>query len=472
MPNGPHGTRTVAPAQRESVAGRYSHSEGYIQAKHWLPHTEGNIQATEFTELVREPSCFAAVDMQFSMEQLRLLAKESSERTLAGARAICEEVATRVVQEALDRERLQRWDEACVRDETIEAVLTEAVLRKLASRMQQFEEHQEQSWQSQLAEWQRWREQQESWTSRLGTCEPTASTPSTTSGSPTAGGRAASSRDGSPGGPPTSSATAGRASFGRSRPATPPSSVDIKGFITDYRNPEASALTAAEAVAFLKGLLCNLQTDLKDLLDIVRSLGAVSRRVLVSKLTVYLREPDRATAGRLKTALEQELSKRDLKINGLSPRVSLETEACMRQANREAARLYQVLEQCNVPKECFRLVYERSSQRPTSIAVYRMTGRPSRMISWSLEAGWTVIPVAWDAVPSRHPQYSTSGHQLQLGRLLLTTCSQALLLYYWGFRFFVFVTRGLASLGPQWPTGRALRRLFFLVGGGPGNSPI
>ena len=177
-----------------------------------------------------------------------------------------------------------------------------------------------------------------------------------------------------------------------------PSCIEIKGFIKNWADSEASALLSAEARECLEALLSLLSESDKMGIDAPRTLQATSRRTFLNMLCIFLREPSRAVAWRVKGAVEMDIKGRGLTIYEQIPIVAIETSQQMRPLCKAAGRFYSLLETANINKEAIKIEYVAFKE----LAIRRLQGvpRPTMLARYSESEGWRLTEAEWSSLSS------------------------------------------------------------------------
>lgn len=174
-----------------------------------------------------------------------------------------------------------------------------------------------------------------------------------------------------------------------------PALINLQGYIQDWSDPDASAVLNTEMPSIVKPILEKLAEHQKRLVDFERTL-AVPFRPFLSKLPVVLSEPaSREKAFRLKTALQQVLTKFPelAKVGGKEIHAAIPADADRRALYKQGAFWHQAMERHQVAKENYIIEYIGK----TAIKTYIKRSddpRPVRVATYDTKDGWALAASA------------------------------------------------------------------------------
>ncbi len=163
------------------------------------------------------------------------------------------------------------------------------------------------------------------------------------------------------------------------------SKVEVKGFIEDWRDKKATALTGDEAVNWVKLLLSYLDEESKSLVKAKESLKA-NDRVHVYTIVLHV-EPASVYVIRDKVA-QLLIDKPDLRVRSRILKCTTDSPPWMRPARTAVAKIMGALAKKGVDLADVRPDWEK----PLTVWRQRPGGRPLGIVSWTAEQGFGILP--------------------------------------------------------------------------------
>ena len=181
-----------------------------------------------------------------------------------------------------------------------------------------------------------------------------------------------------------------------------PGCCEIKGYVKNWKDPEATALLEPEAhdlVSRLKTKMDELHPQSSALIDWERSIKILERAAFWCKIKIFFKQPDRSTGFRVKKALETAMVGQH--INGKEVVVGLELAECKRAAAKGAGKMHSFLEGEGLGKKDYKIEWRTDQDTHEQLLMLRIMAdgeRPLTVANWKDESGWTILHEQWDRV--------------------------------------------------------------------------
>ena len=173
--------------------------------------------------------------------------------------------------------------------------------------------------------------------------------------------------------------------------------LEIKGFIQDWKNPDATAITTAEFEHWWSVIGPKLG-DLAAVVDLAKTTEALDRRLLNYKILLFLKSPDDAVAKQLREALEELFKDAPNAINARKPLISYEAEEWQVPLKKMTGKIHTMMEEFTIAQAAYKVEWVGERDGVKCLRRGGATGgggRPATVFTWHPVKGLKFNDAEW-----------------------------------------------------------------------------
>ncbi|CAK0872238.1 unnamed protein product, partial [Prorocentrum cordatum] len=177
-----------------------------------------------------------------------------------------------------------------------------------------------------------------------------------------------------------------------------PGCIELKGWIKDWNQPDATALLDTEAQTLIEAIIAGLEGEMRDLIDVERSVKSAQAHTFHKKLQVHLKIRHKDDAWRLRKAVADFIARGIPNFQNTTINVTVEGPPDQRPLYRAAAKFYEQLEAKRIDTKQVKMEYYKSFGRhPAKLSVVAKLPnmRPDTVAEYTEGDGWTIREAVW-----------------------------------------------------------------------------